>query len=88
MPQSQEEPLKSSLPWLYHSVMARALQSAAWTAYNQGFHSDDSLPFREVGSKLYQRVTEERIRALYAKSDEQNRLIERKLHTGAGGSGR
>ncbi|HZT97334.1 MAG TPA: hypothetical protein VFB34_10935 [Chloroflexota bacterium] len=64
------------LPSRYHNGMAQALQSAAWMAYNQGYHAEDASSYRAVGADLYRRVVCERIKGLYARGDEQNRRLE------------
>lgn len=73
----REEPTKlAEDASLFHSVAAQRLQVEAWTAYNFAFHVPEADEYRKAGRDLYQQVLEERIRALFLKGDEQNRLLD------------
>jgi hypothetical protein len=52
------------------------LQSAAWTACNASYHEPDPDLYRAAGRMLYRRATQEQIKALFARSDQQNARLD------------
>jgi len=48
------------------------LQAEAWAMCNQGYGVPDGATYRALGVELYQQDLRERIRALYARLDQQN----------------
>ncbi|HZT95390.1 MAG TPA: hypothetical protein VFB34_01005 [Chloroflexota bacterium] len=56
-----------------------SVESHAWQAYNQAFHSPDADTYRRVGRELYKQALEDRIQDLFSRSDDQNSVIEAHL---------
>ena len=59
-----------------HIEAAEQLQAEAWAAYNSAFHAPECEEYRVAGRELYQRVLEERLRALFLRGDEQNSRLD------------
>jgi hypothetical protein len=55
-----------------HSTHISALQAEAWEICNQGYSVPDGDSYRALGVELYQQDLRERIRALFARLDQQN----------------
>jgi squalene cyclase len=55
------------------------LQGDAWAAWNASYGAPDADLYRTVGSDLYRQDVRERITVLFARSDEQNALIDAAL---------
>ena len=62
-----------------HLLTADRLQAEAWAAYNCAFHAPEGEEYRRAGRELYNRVLEEKLRALYLRGDEQNLILDAKL---------
>jgi hypothetical protein len=54
------------------SAHISALQAEAWEVCNQGYGAPDGDSYRALGVELYQQDLRERIRALFARLDQQN----------------
>lgn len=52
------------------------LQGEAWAVWNASYHVPDQELYRHVSLALYQQDVHERIEALFARSDEQNRRLD------------
>jgi hypothetical protein len=74
--QAQTISLRGAEPYSVHLETAERLQSEAWSAFNSAFHAPEAEEYRRAGRELYQRVLEERIKALYQRGDEQNYLLD------------
>jgi hypothetical protein len=55
------------------------LQSEAWYAFNSALHAVEGDEYRQVGHDLYRQLVQERIRALYARGDKQNAILDAHL---------
>ena len=56
--------------------MISELQSEAWALCNAGFHVQDGAAYRALALTLYEQDVHERIEALLARGDRQNRELE------------
>lgn len=52
------------------------LQADAWAAWNASYHAPDGDAYRVVSRSLYEQDVQERIIALFNRSDEQNALLD------------
>ncbi|HEX6509282.1 MAG TPA: hypothetical protein VF221_16770 [Chloroflexota bacterium] len=52
------------------------LQAEAWAMWNESYYASEREAYRVVSLALYQQDTQERIAALFTRSDEQNALID------------
>jgi hypothetical protein len=57
-----------------------ALQGDAWAVWNASYRAEEREPFHALSIALYQQDITERIAALFARSDEQNRHIDLMLN--------
>lgn len=80
MIQAQEIFQGSGDNYHHHVQAAEQLQSEAWEAFNRAFHAPEAEEYRRAGHELYERVLQERLRALYQRGDEQNSILESRLH--------
>ena len=59
-----------------HVAPISPLQGEAWAAWNASYSAPVRDAYRSVGHALYQQDITERIAALFARSDEQNRYLD------------
>ena len=60
-----------------------ALQGQAWTAWNESYHVEDRHTYQSLGRELYAQDMHERIETLFARSDEQNAMLDSLLERAA-----
>lgn len=58
-----------------------ALQGDAWAVWNASYQAEEREPFYALSRALYRQDVHERIAALFARSDEQNRHLDMLLTT-------
>jgi hypothetical protein len=66
----------SQTPVEVERVAVSALQGDAWAAWNASYHAPVRDAYRAVGHALYQQDVHERITALFARLDEQNKQLD------------
>jgi hypothetical protein len=54
-----------------------SLEQLAWTVANTAYHVPSADPYRTASRTLYRQAMHERIRNLFARSDEQNARLDR-----------
>jgi len=66
----------SQTPVQVERVAVSALQGDAWAAWNASYNAPVRDAYRAVGHALYRQDAHERITALFARLDEQNRQLD------------
>lgn len=59
------------------------LQSNAWAAWNASYAAEEKDLYHEVSRDLYRQAVHEKVTTLFARSDEQNALLDTLLATHA-----
>jgi hypothetical protein len=69
-------PITTAIPSRQRFAPISALQSAAWAAWNASYSAETPATCQAISRALYQQDIHERIAALFARLDAQNRQLD------------